>query len=85
MSLTVGVREFRRDLAGYLDQDEPVTITRHGQAVGLFIPVRPDRKAVVEAYASAAQRANQLLVEMGLDEDEIVIEFDSRRNPKRNL
>lgn len=84
MNLTVGVREFRQDLAEYIDQAEPVTITRHGQTVGLFIPVRPDRKAAIEAYAAAAKKANDLLVEMGLDEDEIVAEFDARRKAKRD-
>lgn len=85
MSLTVGVREFRQDLAGYIDQAEPVTVTRHGQAVGLFIPVRPDRQAAVEAYAAAARKANELLVEMGLDEDEVLSEFDARRKAKRTV
>lgn len=84
MGLTAGVREFRQDLAGYIDQAEPVTITRHGQAVGLFIPVRPDRQAAADAYAAAAKKANDLLAEMDLDEDEIVTEFDARRKAKRN-
>lgn len=83
MSLTVGVREFRQDLAGFIDQAEPVTVTRHGHAVGLFIPVRPDRRAAIDAYSAAAKKANDLLVAMGLDEDEIVSEFDARRKDKQ--
>ena len=43
MALTVGVREFRQDLADYIDGDEPVTVTRHGRRVGVFIPTRGDR------------------------------------------
>lgn len=38
----------------------------------------------MDAYAAAAKKANDLLVEMGLDEDEIVTEFDARRKAKRN-
>lgn len=79
MSTTVGVREFRRGLADFIDQTEPVTITRHGQTVGLFIPVHRDRRADVEAYAEAARKANALLAEWGTDEDEVVAEFDARR------
>src|SRR3546814_14822808 len=45
MSVTVGVREFRQELADYIDQAERVTVTRHGQTVGLLIPVRRERKA----------------------------------------
>ena len=84
MSLTVGVREFRQDLADYIDQAEPVTITRHGHTVGLFIPVRPDRQATIDAYTAAAKKATDLLVEMGLDEDELVAEFDTRRRAEQD-
>lgn len=79
MSMTVGVREFRQGLAEFIDQTEPVTITRHGQTVGLFIPVHRDRKADVAAYAEAARKANALLAEWGTTEDEVLAEFDALR------
>lgn len=79
MSVSVGVREFREDLAAYIDQTEPVTVTRHGQTVGLFIPVARDRKAELEAYEAAAQKANALLEQLGISEDEAVAEFDTAR------
>jgi antitoxin (DNA-binding transcriptional repressor) of toxin-antitoxin stability system len=84
MSVTVGVREFRQDLADYIDQSEPVTVTRHGQTVGLFIPVHRDRKAEVAAYVEAAKKASALLTELGMTEDEVVAEFEALRmsNPK---
>ena len=50
MSVTVGVREFRRDLAEYIDGDEPVTVTRHGRRVGVFVPARDDRAEAIAAY-----------------------------------
>ncbi|WP_336629757.1 MULTISPECIES: type II toxin-antitoxin system Phd/YefM family antitoxin [unclassified Microbacterium] len=80
MGVTVGVREFRQDLAGYIDQAEPVTVTRHGQAVGLFIPVRRDRRAEIAAYSEAAEKASALLEELGMTEDEVVAEFDALRS-----
>lgn len=79
MAASVGVREFRQDLAGYIDQTEPVTITRHGQVVGLFIPVHRDRKADLAAYVEAAAKADTLLAQWGVTEDEVVSEFESLR------
>jgi len=80
MSVSAGVRDFRQGLAGYIDQDEPVAVTRHGQTVGLFIPVRRDRTADVAAYAAAAKKARALLASLGLSEDEAVAEFRSLRD-----
>ena len=79
MTASVGVREFRQGLAEFIDQHEPVTITRHGQTVGLFVPVPRDRRAELQAYAQAATKANQVLRDLGLTEDEVVSEFDSLR------
>ena len=79
MAVRAGVREFRQGLSDFIDQSEPVTVTRHGQTVGLFIPVHPDRKAAVAAYAEAAEKANALLIELGMTEDDVVAEFDKLR------
>ena len=79
MSVSVGVREFRQDLAGYIDQAEPVTVTRHGQAVGLFVPIGRDRSAEVAAYAEAARKAHAMLAKMGVPEDDMVADFDALR------
>lgn len=79
MAATVGVREFRQGLSDFINQTEPVTITRHGHTVGLFIPVHRDRQADIAAYAAAARKANALLAEWEADEEEIVAEFDALR------
>ncbi len=84
MSMTVGVREFRKDLADYIDQSEPVTVTRHGQTVGLFIPVAYDREAALAAYVAAAKKANDALVELGITEDDVVADFKAMRKAERN-
>ena len=85
MGVTAAVRDFRRDLADYIDQPEPVTVTRYGRTVGLFIPVRPDRSAEIAAYAAAAQKATALLAELGMTEDEVVAEFESMRRAEREV
>lgn len=79
MAVTVGVREFRQDLAEYIDGDEPVTVTRHGRRVGIFIPTRGDRVEEIAAYRSASLQLQALLDEHGIDEDEVVAEFDALR------
>ncbi|WP_406708258.1 type II toxin-antitoxin system prevent-host-death family antitoxin [Tessaracoccus caeni] len=78
-----GVREFRRDLADYIDGDEPVTVTRHGRRVGVFIPTHGDREEAVAAYQAASGRLRALMAEHGADEDEIVAEFDKARRAAR--
>lgn len=83
MSVTVGVREFRQCLADYIDQAEPVTVTRHGHTVGLFIPVHRDRKAEIAAYSEAARKASALLAQIGMSEDEVVAEFDAARRAQQ--
>lgn len=83
MGTTAGVREFRQGLADYIDQAEPVTVTRHGRAVGLFIPIHQDRKAEVAAYVEAAKRANALLTELGVSEDEAIDEIAALRKAER--
>lgn len=83
MSVTVGVREFREDLASYIDQAETVTVTRHGEPVGFFVPVVRDRKAEILAAVEATRRVQAMLEERGISEDEIVAEIDAMRRAER--
>jgi antitoxin (DNA-binding transcriptional repressor) of toxin-antitoxin stability system len=73
--MTVGVREFREGLASYLDQTEPVTVTRHGEPAGLFIPIVRDRKAAIAAYVQSAKKVQAMLAAAGVTEDEVVADF----------
>lgn len=83
MAVTVGVREFRQDLAEYIDGDEPVTVTRHGRRVGVFIPTHGDRAEAIAAYQAATDKLRALMAEHGVDEDEVVAEFDAARKARR--
>ena len=76
----VGVREFREDLAQYLDAPTPVAITRHGQTVGYYIPARAgvDQQELL-ALKRAVEQLEALLAEHGIGEDEIVRELRARR------
>jgi len=79
----VGIREFRAALADFIDADAPVAVTRHGQTVGYFIPMKSDRHAEVAALKTAAAKLDALL---DLDEAEVdaaVEEFKQLRRSKK--
>jgi antitoxin (DNA-binding transcriptional repressor) of toxin-antitoxin stability system len=76
---SVGIREFRAALAEYIDADAPVTVTRHGQAVGLFVPLRRPSTEDVKRLQTAAANFRKA---MPLTEDEVeemVADFDALR------
>jgi hypothetical protein len=78
--IQVGVREFREDLAEYLASPVPVAITRHGQTLGYYIPVR--RKLDEESLAAlkrAAEELQALMAEYGVTEDEVISDFQAQR------
>lgn len=84
MSATkVGIREFRAGLADFVDADVPVAVTRHGQTVGYFIPVKQDRSADAAALLAAGEKLDALLQHSEVDVDEMVTEFKSIRKAKR--
>ena len=36
----VGIREFRENVAGYLESGRPLAIMRHGETIGFYIPTQ---------------------------------------------
>ena len=83
--ITVGIREFRENLAAYLlESDAPVAITRHGDTIGYFIPARHKRsEAERTALKEAAAQLDALLTAKGVTEDELVADFKRWRAAKR--
>ena len=79
----VGIREFRAGLSDFVDADSPVAVTRHGQTVGYFIPVRPDRAADAASLRAAGEKLDALLQLTEDDVDEMVEEFTSLRKGTR--
>jgi hypothetical protein len=78
--IRVGVREFREDLAGYLASPVPVAITRHGQTLGYYIPVRRKLdEGNLAALKRAAEELQTLMAEYGVTEEEVVSAFRARR------
>ena len=80
----VGIREFRENLAAYLEASTPVAITRHGETVGFFIPTRrTETDDDLRALRSAAAQVDAMIQAAGVTEDELVSDFKkARRRPK---
>jgi len=82
----VGIREFRQNIAKYvLESDAPIVLTRHGDEVGYFIPLRRKKLTDEElkAFREAGDRVQRMLAEKGLDGDQIVEEFVRERKARR--
>ena len=72
----IGIREFRENLAGYLEGGKPLAITRHGETLGFFIPAQKrSRKAEIEAMRAAAKELDSMIAELGTNEDELMREY----------
>jgi len=77
---TVGVREFRENLSGYLENSAPVAISRHGETVGYYLPAA--RRRTEQEWAEFDRRAarmEQMIAETGLTEEELVADFKKWR------
>ena len=88
-TVKVGMREFRENLAGYLESGTPLAIMRHGETLGFYIPARKrSRKAELEAMRAAAKDLDQMIASWGVSEEELMEEYKrirrSAREKKRN-
>jgi antitoxin (DNA-binding transcriptional repressor) of toxin-antitoxin stability system len=83
-TVKIGIREFRQNLAGYLESGTPLAITRHGETLGFYIPARKrSRKAELEAMRAAAKDLDEMIASWGASEDELVEKFKGIRRSAR--
>ena len=83
-TVKIGIREFRENLAGYLESGKPLAITRHGETLGFYIPAQKrSRKADLEAMRAAAKDLDEMIASWGASEDELVEEFKGIRRSAR--
>jgi triphosphoribosyl-dephospho-CoA synthetase len=86
-TLKVGVREFREQIASFLESNTPVAVTRRGETLGIYVPTPRKRTqaADVSELKAAADRLAAELTEV--DEEEFVTDFKQMRrrgrSPKR--
>src|ERR1700742_537926 len=78
-TIKVGVREFREQIARFLESDTPVAVTRRGETLGVYVPT--PRRGVKAADLSELRAAADRLVEAlsDADEEEVVSEFKQMR------
>lgn len=80
----IGMREFRNNLAKYLNATSPVAILRHGQTIGYFFPTQPQpEEAELAGLKRAAEKLDALLQEQGIGEDVLVAEFRQLREQQQ--
>ena len=88
-TIKIGIREFRENLAGYLESDKPLAITRHGETLGFYIPAQKRSwEAKLDAMRAAAKDLDEMIASWGATEDELMDEYKqihrSAREKKRN-
>lgn len=80
----VGIREFRENLAGYMEGGRTLAITRHGETLGFFVPaVKRSRKAEIAAMRAAAKELDEMISAWGASEDDLMREFKDIRRAAR--
>lgn len=75
----VGVREFRDHATSYLSGEEPVAVSKHGQVIGVYIPVKRDPERAQRALDRLGKTVEVILDETGMTEEELAQSFDLRR------
>jgi antitoxin (DNA-binding transcriptional repressor) of toxin-antitoxin stability system len=69
-TVKVGIREFRENLAGYLESGAPIAIMRHGETLGYYIPAQKrSRKLEVQAMRAAAKDLDEMIASWGAQKD----------------
>src|SRR5215469_1586522 len=80
----VGIREFRENLALYIESSTPVAITRHGETVGIYVPApKKPRQADLDALLRAGRQLDAMIAAAGTSEDELVEDFKKARREAR--
>jgi len=80
----IGVREFREGLAAIMAEEKAVAVTRHGETIGLYIPVRRKRQVDWAKLDALKAQIDQQLAELGVTEDELLEDFKRARKTRRS-
>lgn len=81
-ALKVGVREFREQIASFLESDTPIAVTRRGETLGVYVPTRRKQPPSADPrdLKAAADRLAQALTDV--DDEELVTGFKQMRRRK---
>jgi len=82
-AIKVGVREFREQIARFLESDTPVAVTRRGETLGVYVPT-PRRQIKSADLGDLRAAADQLAATLSdVDEEAMVAEFKQLRRRNR--
>ena len=80
----VGVRQFRDNFAKYIDNKEPLAVTKHGETVGYYIPTKTSpTEHELNALVVATTKMKKLLKDTKLGENSLVKEFRQLRKKSK--
>lgn len=83
-TVKVGMRDFRENLAGYLESGTPLAIMRHGETLGFYIPAQKrNRRAALKAMRSAAKELDAMIESWGISEEELMKDYKEIRQAAR--
>ncbi|TAN43596.1 MAG: type II toxin-antitoxin system Phd/YefM family antitoxin [Nitrospirae bacterium] len=81
------VREFRDKATAFFKDEEPILVTRHGKAAGLYLPIEhPEnfpvelRKELIVSFGEAIRHS---LVPKGITEEKLIAGFDAFKKNRR--
>ncbi len=82
-AIKVGVREFREQIARFLESETPVAVMRRGETLGVYVPTprKSTKSANHHELKAAADRLAEALSDM--DEEAIVAEFKQMRRSRK--
>jgi hypothetical protein len=72
----VGVREFRDHATKYLSGTDTVAVSKHGQIIGIYVPMKRDEARAREAFERFRRTVEEIRQETGMSEDEFADIFD---------
>ena len=83
-AIKVGIREFRENLAGYLESKTPIAVTRHGTTIGIYVPTRPKpSRADLDALREAGEKMQEAIAAAGTTEEELMEDLQKLRAEQR--
>lgn len=84
-SQTIGIQEFRDNLATLAEGGRTLQITQQGKTLGYFVPARKmDSHTALERIEETSRKVDALLASWGATEDELMAEIEEIRRHDKN-
>lgn len=81
------VREFRNKATRFFKDEEPVLVTRHGKATGLYLPIEHPESFPLELRKELLVRLGESisrsLTKKGISEEKLLADFNAFKKTRR--